>query len=149
MYGRAEPRATVNGMRDAEIRLTTSVGGETEIVAVRGQCRSDGGEKQFFFRSEGAEFSLAFGARVRIERKGDIAYTLFLDAEGDSAAEICTPYGNFRLELRTLTQSAEQRADKFEYRAVYEIIGAGEPQRHEIIFTALCRMDDAREGGNF
>ena len=139
----------MKGMRDAEIRLTTSADGQTETVAVRGRCRTCGGEKQFSFRSEEAEFFLSFGARVRIERKGDIAYTLLLDTEGDSSAEICTPYGNIWLGVRTLEHAAEESADKFGYRAVYEIIGAGESRRHEIIFTALCRSDGARKGGKF
>ena len=139
--------AAVKGMREADIRLTTSENGVAETFAVRGACRTAGGEKLFLFRAESAEFTLQFGARVRIERKGEIAYTLLLGGDGDSAAEIDTPYGTIQLELRTLAQYAKESADKFEYRAEYEIVGAGEPRRREIIFTALCRSDGARKGG--
>lgn len=137
----------MKGMREADIRLTTSGGGAAETIAVLGCCRIDGGEKLFSFRSEEAEFYLSFGARVRIERKGEIAYTLHLAAEGDSEAEILTPYGNIWLNVRTLAHTAKESADSFEYCAVYEIIGAGEPQRHEITFTAHCFADGARKGG--
>lgn len=133
-------------MREADIRLITSDGGEAETIAVRGVCRIVGGIKQFSFRQGEAEFVLLFGTRVRIERKGDVAYTLILAPDGCSSAEIVTPCGTLRLEVRTVAQALEECGGRLDFRAEYELsAGAGEPLRREIIFTASCPAEDSRK----